>query len=79
MYKNREIYDIACKSIVLTCLEKLFVILFYMNDLIICRSYFFIIYNNDNNNNNNNNKHLLDEVEHDIVQPFQGTLLTSRR
>ena len=35
MYKNREIYDIACKSIVLTCLEMSFVRLVYINDLII--------------------------------------------
>ena len=33
MYKNREIYNIACKSIVLTCLAMLFVGLVYINDL----------------------------------------------
>ena len=52
MYKNREIYDIACKSIVLTCLEMSFVRLVYINDLIICCSYCFTIYNNSNNNDN---------------------------
>ena len=41
MYKNREIYNIACKSKVLTCLEMLFVRLVYINDLIICYSYCF--------------------------------------
>ena len=48
MYKNREIYNIACKSIVLTCLEMLFVRLVY---IIICCSYCFIIYNNNININ----------------------------
>ena len=43
MYKNREIYNIACKSIVLTCLEMLFVRLVYINDLNICCSYCFTI------------------------------------
>ena len=52
MYKNREIYDIACKSIVLTCLEMSFVRLVYINDLISCCSYCFTIYNNSNNNDN---------------------------
>ena len=50
MYKNREIYNIACKSIVLTCLEMLFVRFVYINDLIICCSYCFTIYNDTNNN-----------------------------
>jgi len=52
MYKNREIYDNACKSIVLTCLEMLFVRLVSINVLIICCSYCFIIHSNDNNNHN---------------------------
>ena len=56
MYKNREIYNIACKSKVLTCLEMLFIRLVYINELIICYSYCFNnIYNDDNNNNNINN------------------------
>ena len=58
MYKNREIYDIACKSKALTCLKMLFVRrLVYINYLIICYSYCFIqvIYSDDDNNNNNNN------------------------
>ena len=53
MYTNREINNCACKSIVLTCLEMLFVRLVYINDLIICCSYCFTIYNNSNNNKNN--------------------------
>ena len=57
MYKNREIYNIACKSRVLTCLEMLFVRLVYINDLIICYSYCFIIYSDNNNNNNNINNY----------------------
>ena len=55
MYKNREMYNIACKSKVLTCLEMLFVRLVYINDLIICYPYCFIIYSDNNNNNNINN------------------------
>ena len=55
MYTYREIYNIACKSIVLTCLEMLFVRLVYISDLIICCSYCFIIYNNINNINNYSN------------------------
>ena len=52
MYKNRDIYNIACESIVLTCLEMLFARLVCINDLIICCSFcFIIIYNNNNINN----------------------------
>jgi len=50
--KNREIYNIACKSKVLTCLEMLFVRLVDINDLIICYSYCVIIYSDNSNNNN---------------------------